>query len=87
MIEQLKNVILMKLKGQDVVKAGLVNKEFWRRIVSGNQFCETERDPSIVSKGLSLSLSYLTLVVEAERSGEGGERIEGHQNKETIRDE
>lgn len=72
----------MKLKGQDVVKAGLVNKEFCRRIVSGNQFCETERDPSIVSKGLSLSL-----VVEAERSGEGGERIEGHQNKETIRDE
>lgn len=28
----------------------------------------------------------LSLVVEAERSGEGGERIEGHQNKETIRD-
>lgn len=82
MIEQLKDVILMQLKGQDVVKAGLVNKEFWRRIVSGNQFCETERDPSIASKGLSLSL-----VVEAERSGEGGERIEGHQNKETIRDE
>lgn len=85
MIEQLKDVILMKLKGQDVVKAGLVNKEFWRRIVSGNQFCETERDPSIASKGLSLS--SLTLVVEAERSGEGGERIEGHQSKETIRDE
>lgn len=85
MIEHLKDVILMKLKGQDVVKAGLVNKEFWRRIVSGNQFCETERDPSIASKGLSLS--SLTLVVEAERSGEGGERIEGHQNKETIRDE
>lgn len=82
MIEELKDVIRMKLKGQDVVKGGLVNKQFWRRIVSGNQFCETERDPSIASKGLSLSLS---LVVEAERSSEGGERIEGHQNEQTIR--
>lgn len=56
MIEELKDVVRMKLKGQDVVKGGLVNKQFWRRIVSGNQFCETERDPSIASKGpISLS--------------------------------
>lgn len=47
---------------------------------------------SVKPKGIhqlraKVSLSSLTLVVEAERSGEGGERIEGHQNKETIRDE